>query len=84
MQAVRYLLKTPANRELRIALPPQFIPQQAVEVIVLSSLPKPSAEDKLAALREAARDELFQEDLREIAADFAAVDAEGWEARRDV
>ena len=74
MQAVRHIITVPDSRELRIQLPEEATPHEQAEVIVLFKRSSNGADEKLAAMREAARDELFLADLNEVAEDFQYAD----------
>lgn len=74
MRAVRHIVTVPDSRELRIQLPEEATPQEEAEVIVLFKRSPSDAGEKLAAVREAASDELFLADLKEVAEDFRHAD----------
>ena len=74
MQAVRHIVTVPDSRELRIQLPEEATPHEEAEVIVLFKRLPTSTDEKLAAMREAAQDELFLADLNEVAEDFQYAD----------
>ena len=74
MRAVRHIVTVPDSRELRIQLPEEATPNEEAEVIVLFKRSLTGADEKLAAMREAARDELFLTDLNEVAEDFQYAD----------
>jgi hypothetical protein len=76
MQAVRQIVTVPASRELRIQLPEDAQPHEEAEVIVLFKRSPSGADEKLAAIREAAQDEMFLADLNEVAEDFRYADAD--------
>ena len=80
MRAVRQIVTVPASRELRIQLPEEATPHEEAEVIVLFKRSAAGAGDKLTAMREAARDELFLADLSEVAEDFAHADEDEYAA----
>ncbi len=80
MRAVRHIVTVPASRELRIQLPEEATPHEEAEVIVLFKRAAAGADDRLAAMREAARDELFLADLNETAEDFAHADEDEFAA----
>ena len=63
MQAVRHIVTVPDSRELRIQLPEEATPHEEAEVIVLFKRAPTRTDERLAAMREAARDELFLADL---------------------
>jgi hypothetical protein len=74
MQAVRHIVTVPDSRELRIQLPEEATPHEEAEVIVLFKRSPTGTDEKLAAMREAAQDELFLADLNEVAEDFQYAD----------
>ncbi len=76
MQAFKQILIVPLTRELRIQLPEEATANEQAEVIVLFKSTTTNREEKLLLMQEAANDELFLADLREVAADFADADAE--------
>ena len=78
MRAVRQIVTVPASRELRIQLPEEATPHEEAEVIVLFKRAAP--DDKLNAMREAARDELFLADLSETVEDFRHADEDEYAA----
>ena len=49
-----------------------------MEVILRMKMRPESFEDKIEKLKEAMRDSLFLDDLREISEDFKIIDSEGW------
>jgi hypothetical protein len=65
---------------LRIQLPEEAKPHEEAEVIVLFKRSTADADDKLNAMREAARDEMFLADLCEVAEDFAHADEDEYAA----
>ncbi len=79
MQAVKQQIKVPADRELRICLPPTAAVETQAEVIVLfQDLPASAIADETAReleeFRVAANDPLFMADLREVMDDFKYAD----------
>lgn len=80
MRAVRHIVTVPASRELRIQLPEEATPHEEAEVIILFRRPASAADDRLGAMREAARDELFLADLHEAAEDFSHADEDEFAA----
>jgi len=77
MEAIKQVIKVPADRELRIRLPNDAITNEEAEVIILFRTTFEGRSAKLAAMREAMADPLFLADLHEIADDFKHADAEG-------
>jgi hypothetical protein len=78
MRAVRQIVTVPASRELRIQLPEEAVPDEEAEVIILFK--RSPAADRLNAIREAMRDELFLADLNEVAEDFRHADEDEYAA----
>ena len=76
MEAIRQIVTVPATREIHIQLPDTAAIHEEVEIIVLfKSAPKSLAE-KISLLQEAVNDQLFLDDLKEIAEDFKYIDQE--------
>ena len=80
MRAIKQTMRAPENRELRIHLPDEVAPNAAIEIIVMYDETQHTREDKINGLKTAMRDAQFKHDLKEIAADFAQLDVEGWDA----
>lgn len=76
MEAFKKIVTVPASRELRIQLPDAAALDEEAEVIVLFKPASANLEDKLAAMREAASDELYLADMNEATEDFKDADAE--------
>jgi hypothetical protein len=51
---------------------------EKMEVILIMKKGSDHIKEKITKLKEAMRDKLFLDDLREISEDFKAVDLEGW------
>jgi hypothetical protein len=80
MEAIKQIVRTPENHEIRIKLPSHFQANEMVEIIVFSlETPQTEFEKNINALKTAMHDNLFLQDLQEIGRDFDAVDGEGWE-----
>jgi len=79
MEAIKQIVRVPKDREVRIKIP-QEIPENEIAEVILIIREKPdSFKQKIRELKEAMMDDLFLEDLRDIAKDFKTVDFEGWE-----
>ncbi|MBI1763040.1 MAG: hypothetical protein HYR56_16560 [Acidobacteria bacterium] len=79
MQAVEQHIRVPADRELRICLPPEAVVETQAEVIVLFqespvAMPADETARELAEFRAAANDPLFMADLYEVMDDFKYAD----------
>jgi len=79
MDAIKQIVRVSEDREIRIKVP-LYIPENEIAEVILIIRKKPdSFKQKISELKEAMRDDLFLDDLREISEDFKAVDLEGWE-----
>lgn len=81
MQAIKQIVRTPKNHEIRVKIPQHIPENELVEVIVIGlGTQQTDFEQKINALKTAMSDKLFLSDLRNISKDFEAVDREEWEA----
>ena len=79
MEAIKQIVRIPENHEIRIKIP-QYIPENEVVEVILIIRKKPTTfKQKVSELKEAIRDNLFLNDLRDISENFKTVDLEGWE-----
>ena len=79
MDAIKQIVRVSKDREIRIKVP-RYIPENEIAEVILIIRKKPdSFKQKISELKEAMRDDLFLDDLREISEDFKAVDLDGWE-----
>lgn len=76
MEVFKQIITVPADRELRIKLPDEAAANEEAEIIVLFKSASVTLEEKLAAMQEAASDELYLADLNEANEDFKYADAE--------
>ncbi len=77
MEAIKKIVKIPKSHEITIKIP-QHIPENEIaEVILFININ--SNNSKIDELKDAMKDTLFMNDLREISEDFKVVDVEGWE-----
>jgi hypothetical protein len=81
MEAIKQIVRTPKNHEIRVKIPQHIPENERVEVIVIGlGTQQTDVEQKINALKTAMRDTLFLSDLRNLSTDFEAVDREEWEA----
>lgn len=73
MEAIKYNIKIPENREIKISVPANIPQDETAEVIVLFKKQK-DFNSKINELKKAVNDRYFMEDIAEIEKDFAAVD----------
>ena len=74
MEAIKQTIIVPATRELCIQLPEAAIAHEEAEVIVLFKSRRDDFGEKIEAMRQAANDEIFLADLKEVAQDFEYAD----------
>ena len=78
MEAIKQIVRIPENHEIRIKIP-QYVPENEImEVILIFKKKSDSFKQKVDELKEAVRDNLFLDDLRDISEDFRTVDLEKW------
>ncbi len=66
------------NHELRIKIPQDIPENQTAEVVLIIKKRQKDFRQKINELKHTTKDEIFQEDMREILKDFESVDSEGW------
>jgi predicted nucleic-acid-binding protein len=79
MEAIKQIIRTPRNHEVRIKIPPYIPENDLVEIILILRRKPNDFEQKIDLLKTAMNDELFLNDLKEVAAEFENIDNEGWE-----
>lgn len=77
MEAVKQIIKIPKNHEIKIKVPMEFPENETVEVILIMKKRQDSFRVRIHELKNAAKDNLFLEDLEEISDDFRSIDTEG-------
>ena len=79
MEAIKQIIRTPKNHEVRIKIP-QYVPENDLVEIILILRKKPNDfERKINELKTAMNDELFLSDLREVSEEFEKIDFAEWE-----
>ncbi|MCP4348325.1 MAG: hypothetical protein GY795_22785 [Desulfobacterales bacterium] len=74
MEIIKQIVRIPENHEIKI---PQHIPKNEIaEVVLFIRKDCDSFSDKINKLREAVKDDLFTNDLKDISSDFQSVDLE--------
>ena len=79
MEAIKQIVRVPKDREVRIKIPPEIPENEIAEVILIIREKPDSFKQKISELKEAMKNDLFLDDLKDIAKDFKTVDFEGWE-----
>jgi hypothetical protein len=75
MEALKFRFKIPKERQLVLRIPEHIPENQMVDVfVVLDNEPATSSRQEVLELRDAMKDQLFVQDLQEVASDFSAVD----------
>ena len=78
MEAIKYLVRIPEKRELTVTVPPHIEANQMAELILMVKARSGDYANRIQAMKDAESDELFLQDLKEVSADFQAVDAADW------
>ncbi|MGP8329180.1 MAG: hypothetical protein ACT6FF_02520 [Methanosarcinaceae archaeon] len=79
MEALKQILRTPHNHEIRIKIP-DYVPTDVLVEIILLLPKKPNNFDKkIKQVQSAMCDELFMSDLKEVTQEFENLDIEEWE-----
>jgi hypothetical protein len=66
MQVIKQIITIPDTRELRIKLPEDAMADEQAEVIILFQSSSSKIDERVAAMREAAADELYLADLHQV------------------
>ncbi len=78
MEAIKQIVRTPPNHEVRVQIPLHAPANETVEIILLVRNKTDDFEHKINELETAMNDELFLSDLKEIAGDFEKIDIREW------
>ncbi|KHE93966.1 MAG: hypothetical protein K8F52_14440 [Candidatus Scalindua rubra] len=79
MEAIKRIVRTPKNHEIRIKIPAHIPENDPVEIIIFFSKKTEDYNNKMNELKNATRDKLFLGDLREVSEDLKHVDLEEWQ-----
>jgi hypothetical protein len=79
MEAIKQIVRTPKNHEIRVKIPQHIPENELVEIIMIVRTQQTEFTQKINALKAAMRDELFLQDLQKVSQDFEVTDLEGWE-----
>lgn len=78
MEAIKQIVRIPENHEIKIKIP-RHVPENEIMEVILIIKERPSGfQQKIEELKEAAKDNLFLDDIIAISEDFRAIDQEGW------
>jgi len=79
MEAIKQIVRTPRNHEVRIKIP-QYVPENdLVEIILIVKKKQHDFDRKINELKSAMNDELFMSDLKEVSEEFENIDLAEWE-----
>jgi hypothetical protein len=84
MEAIKQIIRIPENHELRIRVPSHVTDDDIVEVILIIRKKPQDYTQRVHAVKEAMKDPLFLQDLKETSEDFEDIDREGWEENSGV
>ncbi|MCR4313464.1 MAG: hypothetical protein NUV58_04395 [Candidatus Roizmanbacteria bacterium] len=79
MEAIKQIVRTPKNHEIRIKIPDHVPENDPVEIIIFFRNKTEDYNNKINELKNAAQDKLFLGDLREVSEDLKYVDLEEWQ-----
>ncbi len=79
MEAIKQIVRTPKNHEIRIKIPDHVPENDPVEVIIFFHKKTEDYHNKINELKNATQDNLFLSDLREVSEDLKYVDLEEWQ-----
>ena len=79
MEAIKQIVRTPRNHEVRIKIPQHVPENDLVEIILIVNKKQHDFERKINELKEAMSDELFLSDLAEVSEEFEKIDLVEWE-----
>ncbi|MCP5006343.1 MAG: hypothetical protein GY941_20755 [Planctomycetes bacterium] len=79
MEAIKQIVRTPKNHEIRIKIPDHVQENDPVEVIIFFHKKTEDYNNKINELKNATQDSLFLSDLREVSEDLKYVDLEEWQ-----
>ena len=77
MEAVKQIVRIPKDHEIRIKVPKDIPENETIEVILIMKNRQDHFKQKIGELKNAAKDKLFLEDMKEITEDYRTVDLEG-------
>ncbi len=81
MEAIKQIIRTPKNREVRIKIPSSVPENELVEVILIVRNKPENFAKKVKELKAAVNDERFLNDLKEVTDEFEVIDIVDWEGK---
>ena len=78
MEAIKHIIRTPKDHEIRIRIPEHIPENDPVEIILFYRKTNDQYDKKIIELEKAIKDTLFTNDLDQISKDFENIDNENW------
>lgn len=79
MEAIKQIIRTPKNHEIRIRIP-KYVPEnEPVEIIMFFRKKPENYDNKINELKGAMNDKLFLNDLKKVSEDFEDIDLDEWQ-----
>ncbi len=79
MNSIKQIVRTPKNHEIRVRIPDHVPENDPVEIIIFFRKKPEDYNIKINELKNAMKDKLFLNDLKEASEDFENVDFEEWQ-----
>jgi len=79
VEAIRQIVRIPEDHEIRIKIPQHIPKNEIVEVLLIVGKRTTAFKQKVKELKEAIKDNVFLDDIRDVTEDFKTIDLEGWE-----
>lgn len=79
MNSIKQIVRTPKNHEIRVRIPDHVPENDPVEIIMFFRKKPEDYNIKINELKNAMKDKLFLNDLKEASEDFENVDFEEWQ-----
>jgi hypothetical protein len=84
MEAIKQIMRVPKNHEIKIKVPEYLSENETIEVILIVKKKSDNFGKKINEMKDAMKDKLFLNDLREITDDFETFDLETWDSDNGV
>lgn len=81
MEAIKHIIRTPRNHEVTIKIPRHIPENDPVEIILILKQKSDDFSQKINEIKNAMKDKLFIEDMKEIKEDFKNIDIESWDSK---
>lgn len=81
MEAIKQIIRTPRNHEVKIKIPQHIPENDPVEVILILQKQEDVYKQKINDLKSSINDELFLNDLKEVSEEFEKIDMGEWQGK---